>query len=596
MSADAAQVQDLLDTASRLRGDERDRFVSTACGKDERLRRELESLLAALDRSGDFLEKPTVTFAPAAGESAGETIDRYRLVNVIGEGGFGVVWRAEQLRPVRRDVALKIVKAGMDTPDVLARFASEQQALAVLEHQAVARVYDAGTTPRGRPYFVMELVDGRPLTAYCDANRLTVRRRVALLADVCDAIHHAHQRGILHRDLKPSNVLVAEVDGRPVVKVIDFGVAKALRQPLSADAMAVTQAGHWLGTPAYMSPEQFTNPGALDTRGDLYSLGVILYELVTGTTALLLGEGEKVGPAELERRVTGREAQPPLARLAELGEGRLARAAAARSATPTELRRAVRGELTWIVGKCLELEPSRRYPSVAHLGEELRRYLAGRPVEVGPPGAAYRVRRFVRRRRRAVGTWALVAVAVVAATWGWAMRRAYGPESRAAIYDLSSRGDQLRVEGKFKDAEPLLRQAVYRAETLFGRYDSACVDPLWHLIQLLNDQGRYEEALEFNRRLFDIVRYGNLSPAWAADLSDWYGGALVRLGRYPEAEAALAESIAIQERAGYHKTHKYEANIEKLIEMCEQAGRPDDAARWRAKLKEPASRPTPVPQ
>jgi tetratricopeptide (TPR) repeat protein len=278
-----------------------------------------------------------------------------------------------------------------------------------------------------------------------------------------------------------------------------------------------------------------------------------------------------------------------------LGEERLARVAEARSATPAELRRAARGELTWIVGKCLELDPANRYPSVAHLAEELRRYLAGRPVEVGPPGAAYRVRRFVRRHRRAVGTWALVAVAVIAAGWGWAMRREYGPESRAAIYDMSARGDQLRVEGKFKDAEPLLRQAVYKAETLFGRYDSACVDPLWHLIQLLNDQRRYEEALEFNRRLFDVVRYGNLSPAWAADLSDWYGGALYQLERYPEAEAALAESIAIQERAGDRKTHKYQANIEKLISMCDRAGRTADAARWRAKLHDPATRPSVEP-
>jgi serine/threonine protein kinase len=598
MPTDTARVQDLLDAAARLQAQDRERFLAEQCGGDGDLRRELDSLLAALERAPDVLGAPPVRFgAGARREKPGDAIGPYTLVEPIGEGGFGTVYLAEQARPVRRSVALKVIKPGMDTRQVVARFEAERQALAMMDHPNIARVFEAGATESGRPYFVMELVRGTPITRYCDDRRLDVPARVRLLVEVCSAVQHAHQKGVIHRDLKPTNILVAEQDGRPVAKVIDFGVAKALRQPLTGHTSLLTQEGRWVGTPAYMSPEQFGSGAGVDTRTDVYSLGVLLYELLTGTTPLRLDDGEQPGPSEIERRAAA-EAPPPVARLGSLGGGAVAEVAAARSTTPAGLRAAARGDLAWIVRRCLEPDPSRRYPSAEHLAEELRRHLAGLPVEAGPPGTRYRLSKFFRRHRRAVAMWALFLVAAASVGWGLAMRHAFGPDSRIAITDLYQRGEDLRLMGRMDEAEVLFRQAMAKVDRRYGPYDPANVNVLWNLIQLLNDQGRYEEALEYDRRLLEMARRGELSPGKAADLSDWYGGKLYLMGRYDEAREPLAESVAIQEKSGFQRTSKYRMTLERLAFVCDRVGRPQEAARWRAKLAQapPPAPPTPRPR
>ena len=328
----------------------------------------------------------------------GAMVDNYKLLQVLGEGGFGVVFMAEQQHPVRRMVALKVIKAGMDTREVIARFEAERQALALMDHENVARVFDAGATETGRPYFVMELVKGVTITEYCDHNRLSPRDRLKLFASVCRAIQHAHQKGIIHRDIKPSNVLIALYDGKPVPKVIDFGVAKAIQQRLTEKTM-FTKYGQVMGTPQYMSPEQAElNQLDVDTRSDVYSLGVLLYELLTGSTPLKLEELRDVAFHEMLRMIRESEAPRPSTRVSETGEA-LASISAQRQTEPDKLGRFVKGDLDWIVMKAVEKERSRRYDSPISLADDIDRFLNHEPVEAGPPTASYRLRKFAMKHR-----------------------------------------------------------------------------------------------------------------------------------------------------------------------------------------------------
>jgi WD40 repeat protein len=384
-------------------GGAREAYLRGVCGIDIELRSKVEALLRAEALAGDFLQRtePFEKAPPAGGsaEQAGDLIGRYKLLQQIGEGGFGTVWMAEQREPVRRRVALKIIKLGMDTRQVIARFEAERQALAMMDHPNIAKVFDAGATDSGRPYFVMELVAGIQIVEYCDTEALDTRARLGLFEQVCRAIEHAHQKGVIHRDIKPSNVLVTLHDGRPVPRVIDFGIAKATDAELT-EKTYFTEHRQMIGTPAYMSPEQADMPGLdIDTRSDIYSLGVLLYELLTGETPFDAGQLLSKGFVEMMRII--REVDPPKPST-RLSTARRGAVGPRRGGDPRRLGAMVRGDLDWIVMKCLEKDRRRRYPTADGLAADVRRYLAGDAVSAAPPGVAYRARKFVRRHRSAV--------------------------------------------------------------------------------------------------------------------------------------------------------------------------------------------------
>ncbi|MBX9623740.1 MAG: serine/threonine protein kinase, partial [Gemmataceae bacterium] len=417
---EAVEIADAADRAA---------YLDRACGPDTALRVRAEALVAAHFRAASrFLERPpaapdsTTPYAPVADDSpapaAGASIGPYKLRERIGEGGMGLVFVAEQEHPVRRKVALKVIKPGMDSRQVVARFEAERQALALMDHPNIARVFDAGTTPEGRPYFVMELVRGVPLTAYCDAHTLPVRDRLALFLQVCQAVQHAHQKGVIHRDLKPGNVLVAVHDVAPVAKVIDFGIAKAVGQSLT-DKTVYTAVAQLVGTPLYMSPEQAGGSGLdVDTRTDVYALGVMLYELLTGTTPIDPAAARTAGYDELRRMIREDEPPRPSARLSTLAAAAGPTVADRRGADPGRLARQVRGELDWVVMKCLEKDRNRRYDGAGALAADLQRYLADEPVQARPASTAYRARKFVRRNKGRVVAAGLVLLALVGGVVG----------------------------------------------------------------------------------------------------------------------------------------------------------------------------------
>jgi WD40 repeat protein/serine/threonine protein kinase len=434
---------------------EREAFLLKAC-PDIDLRRRVKSLLDAHDEAGNFMRATGNDFLPkslyqADPEELGTVIDRYKLLEKLGEGGFGTVWAAEQREPVKRRVALKIIKLGMDTRQVVARFEAERQALALMDHPNIAKVFDAGATEAGRPYFVMELVRGIPITEYCDQERLSTRDRLDLFMKVCHAIQHAHQKGIIHRDIKPSNILVTLHDGVPVPKVIDFGVAKAIQQELTEKTI-YTQMQQFIGTPAYMSPEQAEMSGLdIDTRSDIYSLGVLLYELLTGVTPFDAKELMRSGLDQMRKIIREREPLTPSSRLSK--DTKAQNSVSEHSAfpgTPRVPHSAFDRDLDWIVMKCLEKDRTRRYETASALAADLKRHLENEPVTARPPSAAYRLQKAWRRNKLVytAGFAVLLALAVglTVAAFGWlealrateeTRRRAYATEISAAFQALS---------------------------------------------------------------------------------------------------------------------------------------------------------------
>jgi eukaryotic-like serine/threonine-protein kinase len=399
--------------------EERAAFLDGACRGDASLRDEVDRLLLAHPSAGQFLEPPapvaeaTADFVSRDEKSGVIIAGRYKLLEPIGEGGMGSVWMAQQTEPVKRTVALKLIKEGMDTRAVLARFEAERQALALMDHPNIARVLDAGSTSDGRPFFVMELVKGVPITRYCDDRKLTLRQRLELFIPVCQAVQHAHQKEVIHRDLKPSNVLVAQYDDRPVPKVIDFGVAKAAGQPLT-DHTLVTGFGAVVGTPEYMSPEQAQfNQLDIDTRSDVYALGVLLYELLTGSTPFTRKELEKVGLLEILRVIREQEPPRPSTRLS-IAET-LPTLAANRGSEPRTLAGLLKNDLDWIVMKALEKDRNRRYETATGFAADVQRYLSGEAVQAHPPSTTYRVKKFARKHRVGITTAAAFVGLVIAA-------------------------------------------------------------------------------------------------------------------------------------------------------------------------------------
>src|SRR5262249_29189469 len=421
----------------------------------------------------------------------------------IGEGGMGTVWMAEQTEPIQRRVAIKVIKAGIDSKAVLARFEAERQALALMDHPNIAKVLDAGTTHAGRPYFVMELVKGTPITKYWDDNQLSVRERLELFGDVCRAVQHAHQKGIIHRDLKPSNILIAPFDGKPVVKVIDFGVAKATGQRLT-DATLFTGFGAVVGTPEYMSPEQAeTNNQDIDTRSDIYSLGVLLYELLTGSTPLTKQRVKEAALLEVLRVIREEEPPRPSTRLSSTEE--LPSISAQRHTEPAKLTKLVRGELDWVVMKALEKDRNRRYESASAFAADVQRYLHDEPVQACPPSVGYRLRKFARRNKGRVLAATLVLGALLAGIVGTTLGLLQAHAERDAKETARQQAENAREDATGKaESEREARRArdlmLTDLYTSFGLAAGARDDPrqavLWfaHAVRLSGDDRERADA------------------------------------------------------------------------------------------------------
>lgn len=500
MDNEKKSVKKVFDRALEIESeDDRNAYLDKACDGDNGLRDKVQVLLHAYEEAGSFLDRAApgldaTTETRRGVERAGQMIDRYKLREPLGEGGFGVVWAAEQTEPVHRKVALKIVKPGMDTRDVIARFEAERQALAMMDHDNIARVLDAGTTEEGRPFFVMELIRGVPITEYCDENKLTVSQRLALFVQVCRAVQHAHQKGIIHRDIKPSNVLVTLHDGLPVPKVIDFGIAKALNQRLT-DKTVYTRVHQAIGTLAYMSPEAAELSGLdMDTRADVYGLGVLLYELLTGTTPLDKQRLEMAALHEACRII--REEDPPKAstRLSTLGESATI-ISAQRRTDHRVLTKEVKGDLDWILLRALEKDRTRRYESASAFATDIQRCLDNEPVEARPPSTIYRLRKIASRHRAAVVTTSviifLLVAGIVSSTW-FAVRmrqmrdQAIAERQRAEI-------SEIRLRDALNDLHSELRNSCLTA-VMSGDEDLALA-----AIQRADESGLSEDWLEILR-------------------------------------------------------------------------------------------------
>jgi serine/threonine protein kinase/Tfp pilus assembly protein PilF len=549
--------------------------LHTACAGDDELRAEVQALLDAEARSGGLLGSPTanreddVTIAaetrashgvpiPALlREAPGSCIGPYKLLQLIGEGGFGSVFMAEQEKPVQRKVALKIIKLGMDTRQVVARFEQERQALAILDHPNIAKVFDAGATETGRPFFVMELVKGEPLSEYADRHNLSIEDRLELFAQVCQAVQHAHTKGIIHRDLKPGNVLVSSQDGKPIAKVIDFGIAKATAARLT-EKTVFTEHRQIIGTPEYMSPEQAEGSLDIDTRTDVYALGVMLYELLTGTTPFGGSELRSAAYAEMQRIIREVEPPKPSTRLSQ-NAATLASVAARRKTEPNRLGSIVRGELDWIVMKALEKDRQRRYETANGLGMDIKRYLSGEAVVAAPPSNAYRFKKFIRRNKGPVAAGAAVAAVLIFGLAGTAWQAKVAREQRdvavaAQISEAEQRqqAEAARAEAEVQEAEAKKQAQIAEAVAKFQTDMLAAVDPN----QLPKDPVTGEsikdavtvlQALQAAVKLLD--EGGSAlkdQPLVEARVRDTIGTTLRELGRFDEAEPNLRRSLEIR--------------------------------------------------
>jgi serine/threonine protein kinase/tetratricopeptide (TPR) repeat protein len=610
MTVDFAKMQEVfLAAVERRRPEERDAYLDHACGSDEELRRQVNLLLKAHHEAGSVggaTDEEDETRAYQATESAGTVIGPYKLLQQIGEGGMGTVYMAEQSQPVQRKVAIKLIKPGMNSRHVIARFEAERQALAVMDHPNVAKVLDAGTTESGRPYFVMELVKGVPITKYCDEHRLTLKQRLELFIPICQAVQHAHQKGIIHRDLKPSNVLVCLYDGKPVPKVIDFGLAKATGQRLTEHTM-FTEFGQVVGTLEYMSPEQAElNQLDIDTRSDIYSLGVILYELLTGTTPLERRRVKEAAILELLRIIREEEPPTPSTRLST-SEG-LPSIAANRGLEPKKLSGLVRGELDWIVMKCLDKDRTRRYETANGLARDVERYLADEAVEACPPSATYRLRKFARKNRKLIGVTAafavLLSIGTIISTWqavratkaeGKALTerdRALTAEERATNEAAISKAVNDFFNALLAHANPsttpdpnlklqvVLDEAAKRIEGKFADQPMVEARLRGTLADTYNSIGLFPDAERhvLRARQLYMNNVGGEHPG-TLQITNRLGYILENEGRYPEAQRLHEETLAIARRVLGPEHPLTLASIHNLASVHFRQGRREEARR-----------------
>src|SRR5712671_2243564 len=551
--------------ALQLSVGERSAYLEHACGADAELRQRIERLLKAHDHAGDFLEHPppeaVAEASPKAsvGEKPGDRIGRYKLLQQIGEGGCGVVFMAEQEEPVRRRVALKVVKPGMDTQNVIARFEAERQALALMDHPNIAHVFDAGATENGRPYFVMELVRGIKITEYCDQHNLTTAARLDLFVQVCHAVQHAHQKGIIHRDIKPSNVLVTRSDeGKALPMVIDFGIAKATTGQQLTDKTVFTAFEMLIGTPAYMSPEQAELTSVdVDTRSDIYSLGVLLYELLTGTTPFDSRELLKAGLDEVRRVIREEEPLRPSTRLSKMPGVHLTTVAQHRRSEPPKLIRSVTGDLDWIAMKAVEKNRTRRYETANDLALDVRRFLAHEAVSARPPSKLYKFQKLVQRNRLLfiglgiIATLLIVSLIVVSASL--AQERQSRREARQVKQFLEEMLQGVGPNVALGRDTAILREILDQTASRVGKEltnQPAVEAELRSVIgTLFYKTGQYQQAEEMQRAALAIrrKRFGPESPEAAAWLNE-LGLTLLADGKLSEAEQAIREALDIRRR------------------------------------------------
>ncbi len=523
--------------------------------------------------------------AAAAGEDVGAVIGPYRLVRRLGEGGMGEVFEAEQIEPIRRRVALKVIKPGMDSRGVIARFDAERQALALMDHPCIAKVYDAGATGRGRPYFVMEYVAGEPINDYCNRKRLSTRDRLELFVRVCEGVQHAHQKAVIHRDLKPSNILVAEVDGRPVPKIIDFGIAKATTQRLTELTM-FTEQGQLIGTPEYMSPEQASlTDDDIDTRTDVYALGVVLYELLAGALPFEPRQLRQAGYEAIRKIIREQDPPRPSTRFSGLGE-RATTVAAAHGSAPKRLRSDLRGDLDWITMKALEKDRSRRYETANGLAADVRRHLQNEPVTAGPPSASYRLGKLVRRNRRtfAAGAALVLMLAVLAATMTVQAGRLARERDRTAVQAAKAQKTTEFLQSMLGGITPatargrdtkLLDEILANTSRRTGAelVDQPEVEAAirYTLGTTYTALGRYDAAA-LNLQRADSLQTALLGPDDVATLTTrrQLGVLDARTGRHAAGEERLR---AVVDRARTALGPEHEITLSAMLDLCDLLGR-----------------------
>jgi non-specific serine/threonine protein kinase/serine/threonine-protein kinase len=551
------EAREIFVAAVAKSGDQRESYLDEACREDDDLRGEVEELLRFHDAETDGGSELPTPLRPASFlPDAPERIGPYRILQKIGAGGMGEVYEAQQERPLRRRVALKIIKWGMDTEQVVLRFESERQALALMDHPNVARVFDAGATDQGRPFFVMELVKGIPITEFCDESQLALRDRLELFVQVCRGVQHAHQRGVIHRDIKPSNILVTDQDGGAKPKIIDFGVAKATSQQLTEQTV-FTELGQWIGTPEYMSPEQAGMTGFdIDTRTDVYSLGVLLYELLVGVQPFDPEELRSSGFEEMRRKICEQDPPRPSTRVTTSTRTSPEVAKRPRNDPPT-LARLLRGDLDWIVMKALEKDRNRRYGSPKDLAIDIERHLNDEPVLASPPSTSYRARKFVRRNRVAVSAALLVAFAVVAGilgtTAGW-LRARHEAKIAKRVSDamVSMYGDlnPITMRGGASTPAEILDRAVERVELELVASPLIQARLMTTLGHVFKDLGRYEKARPLLERAAEIRRreIGEVDPDYAMSISV-LGDLLSEMRDFEGARRLHEQALAIRRKA-----------------------------------------------